>query len=221
MRRRDHPDGDIELIVVGIRDRRPGRYHGGVDELNLVPLIFGRAVQHDRARLAKGKRDRLPHAVRSIGGSLDQHVSGAGGADEWLLVETLLVQQVARGSVAGDQDERGAAAHRLDQGRRGVGQTGTLGHGGDAEAAGARAVAVRHHDRAGLVSGGDVAASVLLDEGIHHEEVGVANQAEHGIDVGARDSGGDGLMHEHSLFPLGVGADLRPTRLENIQLRVG
>ena len=71
------------------------------------------------------------------------------------------------------------------------------------------------------MNGGDVTACVLLDEGIHHEEVGVANQAEHGIDVGARDSGGDGLMHEHTLIPLGLAADLRPIALENIQLRVG
>jgi hypothetical protein len=153
--------------------------------------------------------------VRGVGGSLDQHIPGAGGADEWLLAEGLLVQQVARGGVAGDQDERGAAAHRLDQGRRGVGQTGPLGHGGDAEAAGARAVAVRHHDRAGLVNGGDVAAAVLLDEGVHHEEVGVANQAEHGVGVGACDSGGDALIHEHGLIPLGVAADPRPTALQH------
>jgi hypothetical protein len=54
---------------------------------------------------------------------------------------------------------------------------------------------------------------VLLDEGVHHEEVGVTYQAEHGIDVGARDSGGNALMNEHGLIPLGVAADLRPTAL--------
>ncbi len=151
--------------------------------------------------------------MRGVRGLLDQYVSGAGCADEWFLVESLLVQQVAWGGVAGDKDQRGAAAHRLNQGRRGVGQTRPLGHGGNADTAGARAVAVRHHDRAGLVNGGDVPAAVLLDEGVHHEEVGVTYQAEHGIDVGARDSGGNALMNEHGLIPLGVAADPRPTAL--------
>ncbi len=49
MRRRDHPDGGIELMIVRIRDRRPDLNDGGFDELHLVPLVLGWAVQNDRA----------------------------------------------------------------------------------------------------------------------------------------------------------------------------
>ena len=197
--RGDDADRPVEGLVIGHRHRQVVDPRGG-HVVGVEPLDVDGHVQHDRAALATRPAqgggdvdgDRVHGAHRLEAGS-DR-------SDQRPLVDVLEVVGVGGVRVAGDEQQRSATAHALDQGGHGVRERRAVGDGPDADLAARPGVSEGHQRDRRLVGGGHVADAVLAHQAIGDEEVGISDQAEDRVDPLVDQRPGDDVMSPHG-FP--------------------
>ena len=161
----------------------------------ILPHEIGRHVEHDRSAFHTRPVKRPGKVLGRGVGPAQGFKSGATQFGKRRLVGILEVLGIGRRRVAGHQDEAHLGARCVGQSGCAIGDRRSVGHGCNADLAGHLRIAMRHQHRTAFMNGGNKLHTRLFLVAVHHEQIGVANQAKQIGDGIVRKAAGQRFVH--------------------------